>query len=79
MGFKKELREQLRKGLSKLPTPKNDYEIVVPESDDVDDSNTNGNEMDTMENGDNIMLKADQAEIDEKNRLLKQKQGLLQL
>lgn len=25
------LKEQLKKGLSTLPTPKNDYEIVVPE------------------------------------------------
>lgn len=26
------MKEQLRAGLSSLPTPKNDYEIVVPEN-----------------------------------------------
>jgi pre-mRNA-splicing factor CDC5/CEF1 len=29
-----QLREQLRSGLNSLPTPRNDYEIVVPESEE---------------------------------------------
>ena len=30
-----QLREQLRSGLNSLPAPRNDYEIVVPESEEV--------------------------------------------
>ena len=28
------MKEQLRSGLNSLPTPRNDYEIVVPESEE---------------------------------------------
>lgn len=50
----KQIKEQLRVGLSALPTPRNDYEIVVPESDDKDENAlTTGDE--TVE---------DQADID---------------
>lgn len=36
--IQKQVKEQLRAGLSSLPTPRNDYEIVVPEGEAKDDS-----------------------------------------
>ncbi|XP_046435737.1 cell division cycle 5-like protein [Neodiprion virginianus] len=50
----KQVKEQLRAGLSTLPTPRNDYEIVVPEGEGDDEK---GNE-----SSDNII--EDQADID---------------
>ncbi len=46
-GGQREIREMLKLGLSSLPAPKNDFEIVVPEteeeaSDDVTDTGKNG-------------------------------------
>ena len=40
----RELKETLKLGLSTLPTPKNDFEIVVPETEDeaADDINDSG-------------------------------------
>ena len=35
----KELQATLKMGLSSLPTPKNDFEIVVPEDEDMNDAN----------------------------------------
>ncbi|KAJ9592544.1 hypothetical protein L9F63_015779 [Diploptera punctata] len=32
--YQRQLKEQLRSGLNSLPTPRNDYEIVVPESEE---------------------------------------------
>ena len=32
--FQRELKASLRRGLSSLPAPRNDFEIVVPENDD---------------------------------------------
>ena len=36
------LKEQLKRGLSTLPAPKNDYEIVVPEEEMDSESGTLG-------------------------------------
>lgn len=36
------LKEQLKRGLSALPAPKNDYEIVVPEEEMETDSGAKG-------------------------------------
>ncbi|XP_043248665.1 cell division cycle 5-like protein [Colletes gigas] len=36
--IQKQVKEQLRAGLSALPTPRNDYEIVVPEGETKDES-----------------------------------------
>ena len=36
------LKEQLQRGLSTLPTPKNDYEIVVPEEEMDTESGVHG-------------------------------------
>ncbi|KAG7212980.1 hypothetical protein KM043_002320 [Ampulex compressa] len=36
----KQMKEQLRAGLSSLPTPRNDYEIVVPEGEGKDEGTT---------------------------------------
>lgn len=35
--LQKQMKEQLRAGLSTLPTPRNDYEIVVPENETKED------------------------------------------
>jgi pre-mRNA-splicing factor CDC5/CEF1 len=50
--FQRQARDQLRQGLSSLPVPKNDYEIVVPEDEEQDAS---AMPMDTEE---------DQADVD---------------
>ncbi|CAI9717259.1 division cycle 5 [Octopus vulgaris] len=34
--YQKDVKDQLKRGLAALPTPKNDYEIVVPENENVD-------------------------------------------
>lgn len=34
--YQNSLKDQLKRGLSSLPQPKNDYEIVVPEHDEED-------------------------------------------
>ncbi len=46
-GVQREMREMLKLGLSSLPAPKNDFEIVVPEteeeaSDDITETGKNG-------------------------------------
>ena len=51
----KQLKEQLRAGLSTLPTPRNDYEIVVPENEANEDDADESAGMDVVE---------DQADID---------------
>ena len=38
----RQLREQLKTGLSLLPAPKNDYEIVVPEDETMETSQSDG-------------------------------------
>jgi pre-mRNA-splicing factor CDC5/CEF1 len=38
---KRELREQLKQGFAKLPAPKNDFEIVVPEEESMETSTLN--------------------------------------
>lgn len=51
--YQRQLREQLRSGLNSLPAPRNDYEIVVPESEE---------EMETpVEAGNSV---EDQADVD---------------
>lgn len=52
--FQRELKDQLKKGLASLPTPKNDYEIVIPE----DEPLTNGAV------GDEEQLVPDAADVD---------------
>lgn len=53
--YQKQVKSTLREGLSSLPAPKNDYEIVVPDEEQDDDQQENGN-----------MTVEDQAEIDAK-------------
>nr|CAG4643777.1 EOG090X02CC [Lepidurus arcticus] len=48
------LKANLRQGLSSLPTPRNDYEIVVPEDEDVKDA----------DDGEMRLLVEDQADVD---------------
>ncbi|XP_002733954.1 cell division cycle 5-like protein [Saccoglossus kowalevskii] len=40
--LQREMKEQLRKGLSSLPAPRNDFEIVIPESEDADKTEIEG-------------------------------------
>lgn len=53
--YQRQMKSSLREGLSSLPTPKNDYEIVVPDDEQ---------EEDTMESA--SMSVEDQADIDSK-------------
>ena len=50
------MKDQLKRGLAGLPTPKNDFEILVPE-----DMTENGDEA-----GDQYQYIEDQAELDER-------------
>uniref|UniRef100_A0A336LTJ0 CSON004489 protein n=1 Tax=Culicoides sonorensis TaxID=179676 RepID=A0A336LTJ0_CULSO len=52
--YQKQVKSSLREGLASLPTPKNDYEIVVPENEDQDMDND-------AEKGDAV---EDQADVD---------------
>lgn len=54
--YQKQLKSTLKEGLSSLPAPKNDYEIVMPDDDEQDLNEKN----DQLEN-----VPMDQAEIDE--------------
>ncbi|CAM1305079.1 CDC5L (predicted), partial [Pycnogonum litorale] len=48
--YQTEVKQQLRKGLSTLPTPRNDYEIVVPEDEEkVQTETANENEANDVE------------------------------
>jgi pre-mRNA-splicing factor CDC5/CEF1 len=51
-GYQRQVRDQLRAGLSTLPAPKNDYEIVVPEEEDQEGG------------ADQMMTDEDQADVD---------------
>lgn len=62
----REIKQQLRHNLSRLPKPKNDYEIVLP---DTADEVANDEQMDT---GDN--REEDQADIDQRRRAVKRRQ-----
>ena len=44
LSFQKHLKGELRRGLAGLPTPKNDFEIVIP--DDSDDVGKDDGDMD---------------------------------
>lgn len=46
------MKEQLRAGLSTLPTPRNDYEIVVPEDEMDSDMNQSANHLSVEDQAD---------------------------
>ncbi|CAF3588977.1 unnamed protein product [Adineta steineri] len=61
----REIKQQLRHNLSRLPKPKNDYEIVLPDStDQVNDDD----KMDTLNINDEDQADIDQRRRDEKRR-----------
>jgi hypothetical protein len=61
------VKQQLRHNLSRLPRPKNDYEIVLPESgDQVNEDNG----MDVLNANDE-----DQADIDQRKREARRRKG----
>lgn len=64
--FHKESRSMLRKALSTLPQPKNDYEIVVPE-----DEKELSQQWEDQDSGEGKIIQ-DQAEIDEGNEAERQ-------
>nr|SVE75628.1 EOG090X02CC [Daphnia hispanica] len=64
------LKEQLKRGLSTLPTPKNDYEIVVPEEEMDTESGAPG---DASTSGTYISVE-DQADIDSRIEAERKKQ-----
>ena len=61
------MKQQLRHHLSRLPRPKNDYEIVVP---DAPGQTGEDEQMDVSEDRDE-----DQADIDQRRREAKRRQG----
>ncbi|CAF0733392.1 unnamed protein product [Rotaria sordida] len=61
----REVKQQLRHNLSRLPKPKNDYEIVLP---DTTDQTNDDDQMDTININDE-----DQADIDQRRREEKQR------
>ncbi|CAF0819963.1 unnamed protein product [Didymodactylos carnosus] len=61
--FKQEVKQQLRRNLARLPTPRNDYEIVLPSDvDSVSEFSHDDERMDTL-NGDE-----DQGDIDKRTQ-----------
>ncbi|XP_055585317.1 cell division cycle 5-like protein, partial [Uranotaenia lowii] len=53
--YQKQLKSSLKEGLASLPTPRNDYEIVVPDN-EIDESADTG--------ADQLPMVADQADVD---------------
>lgn len=53
--YQKQLKSTLKEGLATLPTPRNDYEIVVPDQ---------GNDDDAMDSSDPAAVVEDQADVD---------------
>ena len=68
--FQREVKQRLRHNLSRLPRPKNDYEIVVPEA---PGQTTDDDQMDTSEQRDE-----DQADIDQRRREAKRREGSIE-
>ena len=63
----KELKDQLRKGLSRLPAPKNDFEVIAQDDEDVEsEANDKTEKMETD-------FIEDQADIDDKTRVQRKK------
>lgn len=69
------LKEQLKRGLSTLPAPKNDYEIVVPEEEMEVDAGVPGEGELT---GSYVSIE-DQADIDARIELERKKQSKFHL
>ena len=67
-----EIRAQLRAGLSSLPVPKNDFEIVVPEDDEGGMDVEEGSEVDST-------YIEDTAEVDERRAKALKEAGEIQL
>lgn len=63
--LQQELKEQLKKGLASLPTPKNDYEIVIPEDEQLI---TNGSTKDD----ENLLPDASDLDIQKEEEIKKQ-------
>ena len=68
---KRELREQLRKGLAKLPAPKNDFEVVLPDQDEKNEQVDE--EMKDEQNGEGFV--EDQSDLDNRIKAMKIKQS----
>ncbi len=63
--FQREVKQQLRHNLSRLPKPKNDYEIVLP---DTADQNNDNDQMDLSNLNDEDQADIDQRKRDERRR-----------
>ncbi|CAF3422551.1 unnamed protein product [Rotaria sp. Silwood1] len=61
----REVKQQLRHHLSRLPKPKNDYEIVLP---DTTDQTNDDDQMDTINIKDEDQADIDQRKLEEKRR-----------
>ena len=65
------MKQQLRHHLSRLPKPKNDYEIVVPDNGDL---GANDDQMEVSG-----ITDEDQADIDQRQREVKRRQGSMKI
>lgn len=70
--FQREVKQLLRHNLSRLPKPKNDFEIVLPETNDP-----SANEEEKMDASTGRV--EDQADIDRRKREEKRRQGMFYL
>ncbi|KAK2585338.1 hypothetical protein KPH14_010019 [Odynerus spinipes] len=73
----KQAKEQLRAGLIALPTPRNDYEIVVPE-DEAKDENSSTPANDIVEDQADIDARQQQELLEQKKRELAKRSQVIQ-
>lgn len=64
--MQKEFKDSFKRGLAKLPTPKNDFEIVMPETED-----------EVTENDAEVDFIPDQADIDSRRESLLKAESML--
>ncbi|XP_043491814.1 cell division cycle 5-like protein, partial [Polistes fuscatus] len=75
--IQKQAKEQLRAGLIALPTPRNDYEIVVPDDETIDE-NTSTPANDIVEDQADIDVRQQQELLEQKKRELARRSQVIQ-
>ncbi|XP_015185878.1 PREDICTED: cell division cycle 5-like protein [Polistes dominula] len=75
--IQKQAKEQLRAGLIALPAPRNDYEIVVPDDESVDE-NTSTPANDIVEDQADIDVRQQQELLEQKKRELARRSQVIQ-
>ncbi|KAI4499230.1 hypothetical protein M0802_005813 [Mischocyttarus mexicanus] len=75
--IQKQVKEQLRAGLIALPAPRNDYEIVVPDDETIDE-NTSTPANDIVEDQADIDVRQQQELLEQKKRELARRSQVIQ-